>query len=140
MSGNVSAHLHELYDQHGELTPAIVVQAAAPPEHPLHNRFEWNDEKAGHAHRIDQARGLIRSVRIEFRAPDGARRTAREFLSVARPEGRTYQPTQEVAVDPVARAIVAADYQREWRMLRSRWGHLEGFLDMVAADLHREAS
>lgn len=49
----------------GILKPEVVVGEAADPRHPLHDRFEWDDAKAGHAHRVEQARELIRSVRVE---------------------------------------------------------------------------
>jgi hypothetical protein len=48
------------------LTPEAVVEAAKAEKHPLHRFFTWDDKKAAHAHRIDQARTLIRSVRLEI--------------------------------------------------------------------------
>lgn len=48
----------------GTLTPVSVVDAARSPESPLHRYFEWNDSLAAIAHRLDQARVLIRSVRV----------------------------------------------------------------------------
>lgn len=50
----------------GTLRPADVVNAARDPEHPLHERFQWDDAKAGEAHRLDQARSLIKSVKVEI--------------------------------------------------------------------------
>lgn len=48
----------------GVLTPDAVVKAAEPEESPLHDRFEWDDSVAAHQYRIEQARTLIRSVRV----------------------------------------------------------------------------
>lgn len=48
----------------GRLTPEEVVEVARDPRHPLHGRFEWDDQKAGHAYRLAQARSLIRSVEV----------------------------------------------------------------------------
>jgi hypothetical protein len=36
------------------------------PEHPLYSWFEWDDERAGHLYRIEQARRLMRGLRISF--------------------------------------------------------------------------
>ena len=44
----------------GLLSPEVVVNTAADPENVLHNWFEWDDEIAGHQHRLKQARQLIR--------------------------------------------------------------------------------
>ena len=48
----------------GQVTAAALVKAAASPKHALHNEFEWDDTKAGAKYRLDQARGIIASVRI----------------------------------------------------------------------------
>lgn len=60
--------LYALADaNNGRLTPAIVVAAATDPESPLHNRFTWDDTEAAIKHRENEARALIRTVRVEFR-------------------------------------------------------------------------
>ena len=51
-------------DGGGRLTPAAVVDDAKDPASPLHDCFQWGDVKAAHAHRLDQARSLITSIRI----------------------------------------------------------------------------
>jgi hypothetical protein len=55
-----------LENDYGQLTPEVVVEAAADPASPLHKSFEWNDETAAAAYRIEQARALIRSVDVEI--------------------------------------------------------------------------
>ena len=49
----------------GRLTPLAVVLDAEDPASPLHDHFEWSDEKAAAKYRLEQARSLIRSVRVE---------------------------------------------------------------------------
>lgn len=49
----------------GELTPERVVEHAQRQDSPLHEFFEWDDALAAQAHRLQQARSLIRSVRVE---------------------------------------------------------------------------
>jgi hypothetical protein len=46
----------------GDLTPDMIIKAARSPRSVLHGRFNWDDESAAHAHRLDQARELIRTV------------------------------------------------------------------------------
>lgn len=48
----------------GLLTPDAVVAVAQSKNSVLHDLFEWDGKKAAHAWRIDQARTLIRSVRV----------------------------------------------------------------------------
>lgn len=49
----------------GRLTPELVLSDAVDPSSPLHDRFEWDDAKAAAEHRLDQARALIRGVRVQ---------------------------------------------------------------------------
>lgn len=48
----------------GRITPEIVFSDATSPDSPLHDCFEWDDGKAAYQHRLEQARALIRSVKI----------------------------------------------------------------------------
>jgi len=46
----------------GKLTPDAVVEDARDSRSPLHKEFEWNDKAAAEAHRVTQAKYIIRSV------------------------------------------------------------------------------
>jgi hypothetical protein len=59
----LATRLYELEKKKGYLTPQAVVNDARNPKSPLHERFEWDDQKAANAHRLDVARELIREVR-----------------------------------------------------------------------------
>jgi hypothetical protein len=61
------AALEELQDDAGHVSPVALELAARSPEHPCHERFEWDNAKAGYQHRLDQARSLIASVRVVVR-------------------------------------------------------------------------
>lgn len=62
----VADALIALENEHGQITPELVVEAAADPQSPLHKAFTWNDEDAAYAYRLEQARALIRSVEYEI--------------------------------------------------------------------------
>jgi len=57
--------LAELHKR-GVLSPAAVVEAARSTRSPLHALFEWDDRVAAEERRLDQARGVIRSVEYQF--------------------------------------------------------------------------
>lgn len=46
----------------GILRPEDVVNEAENKNSPLHDCFDWNDKSAAHAHRLEQARRLIRVI------------------------------------------------------------------------------
>lgn len=39
-------------------------------EHPAHDWFEWDDNKAAAAHRVDQARNFARDLRVTFKVEE----------------------------------------------------------------------
>lgn len=93
---DVIAAISALENRHGQLTPDIVLDAAIDPQSPLHSWFEWNDERAGHAYRIDQARSLIRSVRYE--------------VTVGRKQITTVRYVRDVRAEAKEQGYVAVEY------------------------------
>jgi len=88
------------------LTPETVVEAARDPRSPLHSQFEWDDEAAGEAYRIQQARALIKRVRVDVVRADQTVIHAPVFVR-APSGGEGYALTQAVAVSaPDRRQVV----------------------------------
>lgn len=54
----------------GVLTPDAVVNDAKSAKSPLHRYFEWDDKKAADRYRLEQARELIRSVKVHIEVRD----------------------------------------------------------------------
>ena len=127
--------LQGIYDQYGRLTPAVVVDEARPKRHPLHRFFEWDDKVAGEEYRKEQARDLIRSVKIVRVREDATISRARAYLSVKDTEGFAYRPTDEVLSDPFMAKLALADMEREWRTLKAKWEHMQEFRALILADL-----
>lgn len=66
MSEEIIAELTRLAKANdGRLTPDNVVEAAQDEASPLHQCFEWDDDAAAHMFRVEQARRLIRGVRVD---------------------------------------------------------------------------
>lgn len=104
----------------GRLTPNAVLEDAKDPDSPLHDSFEWDDEKAAHAHRIEQARALITSVRVVQRTDKTA---VRAVFYVRDPSAENdeqgYVSTTTLRSDAdSARAAIVAEFSRVADMLR----------------------
>lgn len=125
--------LHAVYEKHGKLTPAVVVDAARPEDHPLHDRFEWDDAVAGEAWRREQAHELIRSVRVVVRPATDAdpELTVRGFHAVRSEQGHVYEPNEKIAADPFLQNLVLMDMEREWRALYQRYSAYQQFVAMI---------
>lgn len=129
--------LQAIYDGHGKLTPAIVVDEARDESHPLHTRFEWDDAAAGESWRRQQAHELIRSVRVVYREADekNPERSVRAYHAVRTDDGHSYEPVEKVTEDDFTRRLVLADMEREWKALHRRYQQFGEFLKMVRRDV-----
>lgn len=109
----VSAAIAEL-EQLGRLSPAAVVETARDPSSPLHHCFDWDNTSAAESWRIEQARRLIRSVRVvvthedvEVRVPRYVRDTACE------PERQGYVTFEQLQREPEnARKLLVYEFER----------------------------
>lgn len=134
--------LQSIYDQRGQLTPSLIVDEARDTAHPLHSRFEWNDDVAGEKYRQQQAHELIRSVKVVYREADenGPAKSVRAYHAVRREHGHVYEPVETVVSDDFTRRLVLADMAREWQTLKRRYQDFEEFTEMIREDLNDEAA
>lgn len=127
--------LEALYARNQRLTPADVVEAARPVGAPLHDRFEWDDEIAGEAYRLDQARSLIRRVRIRIEEGSDEPYSVPRFVSIPRPDAtHSYEPIEEVRESVISTKLLLLQAERDWRALKRRYRHLKSFMDQVAGE------
>lgn len=62
----VKKELERIYERDGFLKPSLIVEEARAENSPLHPYFEWDDSKAGENYRRDQARKLIKEIKVEI--------------------------------------------------------------------------
>jgi hypothetical protein len=139
---DITRALAELEDQNGRITPEAVVAAARDPKSPLHKHFEWDDAAAAVEHRLNQARTLIRSVKVEFRID---RRVVQSVAYIRDPAAESkeqgYRSIESVRRnDDDARAVLinefgsAAAHLRRARQISvalSLEGEVDGLLERV---------
>jgi hypothetical protein len=127
---NVKDELWDIYERNGELHPELVVKESEPSNAPLHDRFEWNDERAGHAYRVAQAGALIRSVKVSFAHDErGKPRSVNRWLSIAAKDGarRSFRPVEELVLEDIPYEIKLRQFKRDWKIFEARYGDLEEF-------------
>jgi hypothetical protein len=93
----------------GLLHPDAVVEAARNPASPLHDFFTWDDTEAAEKYRQDEARQLIRSIKIEV--DTGVPVEVRAFVSLSadRQNGAGYRQFTEVMDSEFLRAQLMND-------------------------------
>jgi hypothetical protein len=103
-----------------------VVRRARPKSSPIHCDFEWDDAKAAHEHRLEQAKFLIRHVKVVERVEDDREIVARAYhhVSVVSSEGVTtgYVSDRVVWRDPALSVQVVERALRELIGWKERYG------------------
>ena len=65
IKNKVQKAVSDLYQQNGgQVKASDLVMAAKPKTSPIHDAFEWDNNKAGHEYRLWQARQWIRQVKV----------------------------------------------------------------------------
>lgn len=120
----VQVEMERIAALHDGLLPAeAVVDAARSPTSPLHDRFEWDDSVAAHAHRLTQARRLIASVTIT----PTENRTVRAWVSLQSDrdsESPVYRPMVKVLSDDDMRGQMLSMAKNELGRLRTKYAQL----------------
>jgi hypothetical protein len=112
-----AAVLGAVIDAAPEITPEWLVEQARPHGSPAHHMFEWDDAVAANAHRIEQARHMIRSlaITVEDRTPIEVRALCHV------PSRETYVPHARVFNDVDMRAEVVEQAKREYKALSRKY-------------------
>lgn len=122
----------------GILTAQAIVTAATPEEHPLHDKFEWDADAAAAKYRLQQARNLVRVVRLQYITKRGEPDSMRVFHSVPVPRsgtGRSYEPLDVIQADQIMTQTLRRQMEVDWRALLRRWRAFSDFASMVRTDL-----
>jgi hypothetical protein len=143
-SPEVTEALRELARlRNGEITPDEVVTIAKDKASPLHAEFEWDNRIAGHAYRLQQARALIGSVKLEITAHEYSFKAPPEFVrdprkNVTGEQGYISLPRVRSDTD-MAREVLISEFSRAGAAL-ARAKAIASVLDMgaEAERLHRE--
>lgn len=123
----VGEELFTIHENHGSLTPAIVVEESRPKTAVLHPAFEWNDKKAAEEFRIHQARQIINCIHVVPETKNA--KPVQAFINVRIYEdsaddphenrGRAYLTAEAVAADDGLREQHLASIKGRLRNLRA---------------------
>lgn len=143
----VGAELEKIQEEYGELTPTIVVDSARPDNSPMHKLFTWDDAVAGELHRQNEARFILRNLRIEYTRKDEQDEPkilkVRAFLNVETNDDdaeddtpveprRVYMSTSAAFQNPQHRRYVLDRAKSELEMWRNRYAALREFDGVIS--------
>lgn len=93
----------------GTLRPGDVVEFAENEATELHKCFTWDDAKAAHFYRMEEARSVVAAVITIDEAPDRTPVEYRAFESVIVDGERQYMPTKTILNNKDMRAQVLGE-------------------------------
>src|SRR5215471_4327880 len=129
----VVGELRRIAREHrGILRPEDVVEQATPEDSPLHNKFTWDNAKAGHAFRLWEARQLIKTV-VELAPVGSDQRPVSVFTSISLKRGQTgYRETSVVLANDTMRAQLLQHAFDDLVRLEERYQHLRELATIFA--------
>lgn len=126
----IAETVEQIEREQGVCHPAALVEAARPADSPLHPLFEWDDSEAARRYRVEQARRVIRTLRVTVL---DKRASGPAFVHVRRvtPEGVQdgYVTTARALLGP-DRPGVLKDALSQLNGLRRRYEALEELADV----------
>jgi hypothetical protein len=140
---SLQTEIQAVLETHGRLDADLLVEVATPEDSPLHERFVWDDAIAGHKFRLNQARQLIRSVRVVFKESDGINlpQHFRVYSSIPiNGNERTYVRTEEALQDPFQRQILLRQMRREMAALHQKYAHMTEWATLLDEFHQNEAA
>lgn len=117
--------LQGMVERDGVLDPRTVLSDARSEASPLHKFFTWDESAAAAAWRMEEARRLIRSVRVVIqRSPEQSPLEVRAFVRVMSEKKNNYLPVARVLNDEDMRAQLLAKALLELQAFRQRYATL----------------
>lgn len=118
------AHIHQLADAEGRLTPASIVADAKRKDSPLHGLFDWNAKAAAERWWLQRAREVIGSVTLQVSTNESIIKTPCYVVDTA-VDGAGYRHVTALKSDP-ASARASLVYT-----LETAAGHLRRAYDLA---------
>lgn len=116
--------LQRIREKHDGITPAAIVDESRPTTAPLHPAFTWDDAVAAENWRRDEARHIVRSVRVQYEdssAPEPA------YVNVRRPAD---EEEKSFSYYENTRAVVW-----EFSLYESAWRAAKGAIDSAVKSM-----
>jgi hypothetical protein len=107
---------------------ATLVERSRPKSSPTHHLFEWDNDKAADAHRLEQARDIIRSVTVVFE--DAPEHVVRAYPVVNTGGVRGPRPMARLLSEPEVMAELVAQARTDAVAWAKRWARLRDVAEL----------
>ncbi len=133
MNAKARKELEQLAASHRVLKPEMVIEFAKNKRTALHECFEWNESKAAHLWRLEQARALIRVLVTVEHGSKKAPIRALVSLKSDRYNGGGYRSIEAVMRSPKMYAELLDEALAELRAIQVKYQRLRELKRVFAA-------
>lgn len=130
----IGPEIERIAIERGGVRPEDVVEEARNQGSSLHNYFEWNDQVAAEAYRLDQARYMLRSIKIKIEDQETITEI-RAFMPVKtepNQERKKYLHIETIVANPNLVDQITAEalgelqtWHEKWNVYRSLYSQFE---------------
>ena len=132
----ISKSMHEIKAKYGAITPDNVIEYAKNPDSPIHNLFEWDNDKAAYNWRVWQARKMIAECTITVETG-----TVREFHNVFVADDldnedvgkRQYVSFTEIVTDDSLKNQMLQNAKNDAEIYKKKYGTIEACAKIISA-------
>lgn len=127
-ANKVGAEIETLGD---DVTPENVVLLAKNEKSEMHNYFEWDDSKAGHLYRKQQAGVLLNKLQIEYVTEQSDEPVVvKAYVNLK--QNMEYQKIETVITDVDKYQMLKEKAYKELRSVRDRYAEIEEIRERLA--------
>ena len=116
--------------ERGALTAQNLVEASKPIDAPLHNEFEWDDEKAASKYREHQARNIINALVIVPDENVPAKEPVRAYFQIE-DGGKRYTQLTAIMESPTQMEMLLKSALNELAAFKKKYGLLQELQDVI---------
>lgn len=134
---DAAAELERIRIKNGELNPKAIVEESRDEKSVLHNYFCWDDAKAAEGYRREQARQLMKNIRVIV-TNETITTPIRAFVYVhteEKPGTRSYYPIHEIVDDEAAYNDLLEQARADMESFVSKYAQLKELANVRQAML-----
>ena len=130
---DAAAILRDIEQRDGTVHPIAVVEAARAKRSPIHDQFEWDDTRAAHEHRLEQARVMVRCLVYVEIIEEKEKSREPAFVHIKTNDDRSYMSTCIAMSNADLREQVVNEALRGLEAWRRKWQHLSELAHIFSA-------
>ena len=123
---DVGAEFKRIKEKHRTINKSLIVEESKNEDSYLHEYFEWDNEKAADKWREEQARLLIKNIKVTV-VNETIECSVRAFVHTVTTDcpTRSYVPIQEVINDETAYKDLVSQIERDYGNFKSKYAIIE---------------